>query len=507
MIAIVVFSAVALAVYGPTLRHDFVALDDDLLVFANPIVQTLSPATILAAFTRYDPELYIPLTFLSFQIDWLLGDGAPWAFHAANILLHTGNALLVAAIGTLLTRRRSAGLLAGLLFLTHPINAEAVAWVSARKDLLSSFFALCCITAWLLWRRGWEHGRRWSIACFTLGLLSKIGAAAALPCIILIEWHERRRYDRDFARSIAPLLAVGVAFAAIAIGGKTTQVTLLTPAQLLLVGVQNIALTLRHFVLPLELSPFYRHAMPVAVAAALPSLGIVAALIVMAIAARKRVPMATLAIAWFITCLLPSMFNAAKAGDVFITSDRYAYLACGLPIIVMAFAAVRIGDLLMPFRGALRTAFAILLVTLGGLAQGQAALWRDSRTLYEHVLRLDPGIALAHNNLANADLAEGHIAAAEEAYRAAVALQPTNGTMRMNLATALEKQSLYAEAEVLLRAVIDDTPADRAEAWYRLGNLFAVQRREADAKTAYAMSLSIDPSFVLEAAALDAARQ
>lgn len=494
---------IAGAVYGTTLRHDFVALDDDLLVFANPVVHTLSPSTLRAAFTRYDPELYIPLTFVSFQIDWLVGGGAPWIFHGTNVLLHLCNALLVAWLGWLLTQRRAVGLFAAVLFLVHPINTEAVAWVSARKDLLSACFALGTIVAWLRWRRGWQPGRRIGIELFGLGLLSKISAVVALPYVVLIEWCERRPLNAPLLRILAPAIALAGLFAVIALGGKSHQVGLLNPVQLLLLASENIALTLRHVLVPFALSPFYRHISPVTLAEALPSLGVVAALLLIAVLLRKRLPVVPFAIAWFIVGVVPGTLNAAKAGEVFITSDRYAYLACIAPLIVFAFAVVRLGDVLKPFRGAVRTAGLILLTFLGGLAQGQAALWKDTRTLYNYVLRLDPGIALAHNNLGNADLAEARFAEAEAAYRRGLALQPAHATLQMNLATALERQGRYDEAETLLRAVIEHAPTDRAEAWFRLGNLFAVQRRETEAKDAFAASLALDPSFVLAQAAMD----
>lgn len=497
------FATVAAVMYGLTLRHDFVALDDDLLVFANPVVQHLTPSSIAAAFTRYDPELYIPLTFLSFQIDWLLGNGAPWVFHLTNVVLHTINALLVAWLALLLTERRPVALLAGMLFLTHPINAEAVAWVSGRKDLLSSLFVLASVIAWIHWRRGAAKGWRTSVECFALGLLAKVSAIVALPLIVLVEWCEGRSRQRDLARALWPFGGLAALFVSIALGGKAAQLGLLTPWQLLLVGAENIALTLRHFVAPAMLSPFYRHVGAVTLVSSAPSLAVVAALLIAVVALHRRVPLASFAIAWFLVCIAPSIFNAAKAGEVFITSDRYAYLAIIAPMIVAAFAVVQLANLLNPFRGAIQTCVLLLLAFLGGAAQRQATIWENTRTLYQSVLRLDPGIALARNNLGNADLAEANYRGAEAQYRSALELQPSNATARMNLATALEKQKRFDEAESLLRAVIDDAPNDRAEAWYRLGNLFAVQRREADAKAAYAFSLLLNPRFVLGDSALD----
>jgi len=84
-----------LLAFGPSLFGEFISWDDDLLVFENPVVQAMTPWTLWKIFTMYDPELYIPLTFFSYQINYLIGGMSPFVYHLTNILLHAGNALLV----------------------------------------------------------------------------------------------------------------------------------------------------------------------------------------------------------------------------------------------------------------------------------------------------------------------------------------------------------------------------------------------------------------------------
>src|SRR3989344_920039 len=77
---------VIFSIYGPSLSYKFIAWDDIGLIHKNPIVQEISVSTLKEAFTTYDPELYIPLTLISYQIDFAIGGLDPFMFHLQNIL-------------------------------------------------------------------------------------------------------------------------------------------------------------------------------------------------------------------------------------------------------------------------------------------------------------------------------------------------------------------------------------------------------------------------------------
>ena len=138
--------AIAAAItYGSVWGYGFLSWDDGYVIQSNPLIRSLSPSAIAGAFSRFDPELYTPFTTLSYQLDYALGGLHPTVFHTHNLLLHILNALLVCWLAKLLSGRSSVAILTGLLFALHPLNAEAVSWASARKDLLSGFFFLLSI--------------------------------------------------------------------------------------------------------------------------------------------------------------------------------------------------------------------------------------------------------------------------------------------------------------------------------------------------------------------------
>ncbi|MBI2117837.1 hypothetical protein HYT95_02960, partial [Candidatus Peregrinibacteria bacterium] len=163
-------------VYWPVLKSEYVAYDDELLMVDNVKARGVTWENVKAAFTTYDPELYIPLTLLTEQIEYsIVGTWNPAVSHGISLGLHIMNAVLVFFLMTLLLRndrwsgkkdgrgkmeergtsqRATVWMALGtaLIWAIHPLNVEAVAWASARKDLLSGFFFLLSLCTYLRWR-------------------------------------------------------------------------------------------------------------------------------------------------------------------------------------------------------------------------------------------------------------------------------------------------------------------------------------------------------------------
>lgn len=133
--------AAPLLVYLPSvLRNGFVSIDDGLLITANAAVQSLSPWTLWTIFTSYDPELYIPLTLFTYQIEWAIVGAQPILFHLSSLLLHVGSGVFLFLLLRKIFGTEYIAFFGALLFLLHPVHSEAVAWAAARKDVLSAFF-------------------------------------------------------------------------------------------------------------------------------------------------------------------------------------------------------------------------------------------------------------------------------------------------------------------------------------------------------------------------------
>lgn len=208
-----------LVVYGPALRGAFVWDDIDFIVETSwyraddGLRQIwLEPST---------TSQYYPLTYSSHWIEQRLFGSDTLGYHVVNVVLHAANALLLWLV--LRALEVPGALLAAAIFALHPVHAESVAWISERKNVLSGFFFLSAVLAWLraspptqdrMVHRGWYGA---CLAFFVMALLAKTVACSLPAVILLLVWWKRGHVDRGIVAWLAPLFVIGVAFAALTV--------------------------------------------------------------------------------------------------------------------------------------------------------------------------------------------------------------------------------------------------------------------------------------------------
>jgi hypothetical protein len=173
----------------------FILFDDEVYITQNPdVLAGLTPASIGAAFTTGRGAMWIPLTWLSFMLDVTLFGKEPWGFHLTNVALHVANGLLVYAFLRVLTGSPVRSVIAALLWVMHPLRVESVAWATERKDVLSLFFGLLALIAYVKYARlrgsganggrliGWYASVGVLLAC---SLMAK-PMMVTLPCVMLL---------------------------------------------------------------------------------------------------------------------------------------------------------------------------------------------------------------------------------------------------------------------------------------------------------------------------------
>jgi protein O-mannosyl-transferase len=183
LIAIVSLVVIVFIVYANSLGNQFV-FDDIYLVEGNQRLRSLDLSLLSSS--------YRPLRDLSYAIDFAIWGEGPFGFHLTNLVLHAGNVLLVFALVRRLTEDLATALLAALIFAVHPIQTDAVTYISGRRDLLFSFFYLSAFHSYLSYYRSQPAARaaRWFtlfVIFWFLSLLSK-EMAASLPILIFV-WH------------------------------------------------------------------------------------------------------------------------------------------------------------------------------------------------------------------------------------------------------------------------------------------------------------------------------
>jgi hypothetical protein len=175
-------------VFGQTLRYEFPNWDDDVYVYQNPVVQKgLTWEGFRWALIYGDIGHWHPLTWLSLMLDHQVYGLNLGGYHLTNVLLHAATAILL-----FLVLRRMTGFLwrsafVAAVFAIHPLRVESVAWLAERKDVLSAFFFMLTLGAYVGYVRRPPSMIRYSavVLCFALGLLSK-NMLVTMPFVLLL---------------------------------------------------------------------------------------------------------------------------------------------------------------------------------------------------------------------------------------------------------------------------------------------------------------------------------
>ncbi|MSR86602.1 tetratricopeptide repeat protein [Candidatus Peribacteria bacterium] len=494
-----VFLVVGLLLYGHGLTNAFVTLDDDMLITLNTVVHELSPHSIARAFTMYDPELYIPLTLVAYQILYHFFGLLPEAYHLLSLLLHVANALLVFLFIRELSGRRGVALMTALLFLVHPLHVEAVMWASAIKDVLSSFFLLLSLFFYMRFlRKGSKKYLRWSMEAFGVGLLCKVSIIILPILLLLIDVREKRRIGEKNLQEKLPYFVLAVVFGFIAVVGKLSAVSQMNMSDLVLVSAKATLFQLTSLVWPTDLSVLYPYHGPISLSSPpfLVPVIFCFALGSLAVVLRKKMPNVLFCTGFFVLALFPSFFNYAKV-DIYITSDRYAYI----PSIGFFFLAVSVASIILNRLHVSHSARPLLsfipLFLLSAVTFVQVEVWRNSETLFSHAIQVSPQSFLAYNNRGTNRLFEGRIDGALEDFKKALQINPGHRVIWSNLGDAYLKKLMLPEAESAYREALKIEP-NTVEAHVGLGNMYKHLGRKEDSLAEYGIALSIDQAYVIK---------
>ena len=496
----------------PVLSASFLNWDDDVNFRHNRAYRGLGWEQIRWAFTSVVFGHYIPLTRLTFSLNYVLGGLDPWGYHLLNVLIHGANAALFYVLARRLLAAASgagqrwtglelsaAATIAALVFGVHPLRVEPVAWVTGRADLLCATFVLLSTLAYLRAVDGPGPARRgWillSAVGFAAALLSK-GVALPLPLVLLLlDVYPLRRLGRVGWRGLLtekiPLLIVALAVVPV-IGYAARHGAVLTSTAdygvvaRLSVAAYSFVISAARFFWPAGLSPLYE--MPLRVTPLEPRFGlsVAAAVVVSAllIVLRRRWPGGLAA--WVFSALMLAATSTAVRKTSDLAPDRYSYLAgLGLALLVGGavlgvLALVRAGTLARPIAWLTVVACAAAIAGFGASTWLYSEVWREPETLWRWAVELDPDCSICRSKLGESVLGDPaqplRAAEAEDLFRRAIALRPDRPHAYFNLGTALLVQGRYGEAESPLRSYIERVPRS-AIGPERLGRAYLLQHR------------------------------
>lgn len=529
-------AAVTFAVFARSIHFGFVNWDDPVNFLTNNHYRGLGWVHLRWMLTTSLMGQWIPLTWLTLAIDYLVWGMDPFGYHLTNVLLHcaatiawyfVARRLLTLCFSSSPPWAITAGTLAATLFFAiHPLRAESVAWITERRDVLSGALFMLALLGYLHAHGGGLHRRRWmllSIGCYTLAALSK-SIVVSLPIVLfLLDVYPLRRISPPWGTSaVLRLLREKWLYFSIALGTGLmaiwaqhsndflTSLETLPLAARIPVALYSIRFYFTKTLVPIGLSPLYElpaHVNwldPRFVAAAVGSLAASA----LAIVLGRRHP--GVLVAWMIYLVMLAPVSGVVHNGYQLAHDRYSYLSC-LPWAVL-FGAALTAVLGASQRGLVRRPLARIvagtaaawLVALGFLAVQQTKIWRDDDTLWRYALDADPACSICHTNLGISLLKRGFTALAIQEFERALALRPERVQVRSDLGIALTQAGRLDAALVEFNRVLARYPDD-LNARNNLAVCLLRAGRVPEAIAQWRTVLGLDPNHVMARANLGAA--
>lgn len=490
-------------VYVPAMRGGFI-WDDDRYVTENPLI-TAPDGMSRIWFSLDSPSQYFPLVYTTFRIEHSLWGFNPLGYHIVNIILHAINALLV----WLVLRRLSirGAWLAAAIFALHPVHVESVAWITERKNVLSTLFYLLTILAWLRYTdksTARPQAYYWlAFALCALALFSKTTACTLPAVLLLILWLKGKRIGRRQLEDVVPFAILSVLMGLITVWweryeqGTFGEEFAFSALERVLIASRALWFYVVKLVWPARLTFSYPRwaidaAEPMQYAWLVGCAVLVAALWWWR-RALGREPAA--AAAFFAVSLAPMLgFFSLYTFRYAFVADHYQYVASIGPIAF--FSAIVMRKWERPTAGyGMRFVFPlVILAVLGMLTWRQAHAYRDMETLWLDTLAKNPSSALAHNNLGIILFARGEHEEAFDHYSKALHLNPRSFEACKNMGDSLAALGKPEQAIDYYNKALELNP-DYPYAHYSLANILVDQGRLEKAVVHYSKAIQVKPDY------------
>jgi tetratricopeptide (TPR) repeat protein len=508
-----VLMAAVLVVFSQVAWHDFIVFDDGLYITSNSHVQSgLTIKSIRWSFTSMEASNWHPLTWLSHMLDYELYGLNPAGHHLTSLFFHVANTLLLFLLLRGATGRLWESAAVAALFGLHPLHIESVAWVSERKDVLSTFFWMLTTLAYVDYCRRPGLGRYALILIsFGMGLVAK-PMLVTLPFVLLLldfwplgrlRLPGRLGGNEGIVRPLKRLLwektplfllsaaSSMVTFVAQSKGGAISTFEALSLKVRIINAFVSYARYLERMFWPHDLAIFYPHpnnSLPLwqGVAAAL-LLVMVSVLVGRQNSQRPFLPVGWL---WFLGTLVPVIGIVQVGGQSM--ADRYTYIP-SIGIFLMCVWGV--SDLLARVRHRkplLACGGTIILLFLSLTTWLQLGHWQDSETLFRHALSVTKRNYVAHHNLGTAFIAEDRLDEAVGQYKKALDIWSAYPDAHNNLGVVFARQGLLEKAISHYKEALRANPK-HILAHQNIANALAERGCLDEAVSHYSKALNIDP--------------
>jgi Flp pilus assembly protein TadD len=553
LLACLILIAAIVTVYAPVRHFGFLQWDDPDYVTDNVhVAQGLTWQGARWALTSSDAANWHPVTWLSHMLDVQLYGMNAGPQHVTSLLIHILNALLLFGLLYRMTGAWGRSMFVAGLFAVHPLHVESVAWISERKDVLSTLFWMLAMWAYVAYVRRpglWRY--LLVVLWFGLGLMAKPMLVTLPFVLLLLDVWPLRRVDLGGGAGRSGLAALrrqGPGLLRLlreklplfALAAISSVVTLLAQRhEGAIFGLEGLPLGLRlanalasylayigKMLWPVRLAAFYP--IPTSTPIWQASLGalVLIGVTVLAIRAGRRRAYFLVGWLWYVGTLIP-VIGLVQVGNQSM-ADRYTYVPLIGLFLIIAWGAAELAARWRPSRLALPVAAVCVGLACAAVARAQVRYWGDGIALWEHALdvtddnakaqdnlgvaldhqgrfdeavqhlveavRLKPDVAETHDNLGVALAHQGKLDEAVQHLVEAVRLKPDYAEAQNNLGLALMYQGKLDEAVQHLVEAVRLNP-DVAEAQNNLGVALAHQGKLDEAVQHFVAALRIKPNF------------
>ncbi|MFO1477011.1 MAG: tetratricopeptide repeat protein [Verrucomicrobiota bacterium] len=494
-----------LAVFWPALDNGFINYDDPYYVTENPQVHGgLTWPNVAWAFTTTTIANWHPLTWLSHMLDCELYGPRAGGHHLTSLLFHAANTGLLFLVLRRLTGATWRSWAVAVLFGIHPLRVESVAWISERKDVLSTFFGLLAIWAYAAGNLKSQISNLKFIGLsaflYTLSLMSKPMLVTLPFLLLLLDFWPLERWPGTRLRRLIlekiPFFALAVASSVITLWAQREGNALVSlPARPLGLRFENAALSyvgyLGKLFWPDPLAVFYPEtdvARPLAAGLAALFLAIVTALCVV-FWRRRYLPVGWF---WYLGTLVPVIGIVAVGGQSM--ADRYTYFPCIGVLVLVVWAAADVARSRLAAGAGSGVLLVPVLALLAITTRNYLACWVDSETLFRHVTAVTRDNYAAHANLGNLLVTQGRIDEAIVEFKESLRLRPGAADTHSNFGAALGTQGRLQEALQEFDRALELDP-NYSQAHFNRGRALEKLGNPDEAIREYRLALKLYPDF------------
>ncbi|QTA92396.1 Tetratricopeptide repeat-containing protein [Desulfonema magnum] len=507
-----------ISVYWQVGSHEFISFDDSVYVTENRYVKAgLTRESMIWAFSFADKKgaYWQPLTWLSHMLDCELYGLNAGMHHRTNLLFHIANTILLFLVFGRITGELRKSAFVAALFALHPLNVDSVAWVAERKNLLSTFFWMLTIFAYVRYTESPSFIRYISVSLmFLSGLLAK-PMIVTLPFVLLLldHWPMGR-----FESLKSAALTSGIR--------SPTSVLLLEKLPLFMLSVISVSLSsssLQHYenitvrgaptdlrfanalvsyvgyiwkiICPRNLSVYYPYPEAIPLWQYTGGGLLLICVSILTLRTLKRMPCLATGWLWYLGTLVP-VSGLIQTGLWPALADRWAYVPLIGIFVMMAWGIPEICKD-REWRHA-KTGLVIIAVMvlsiLTVMTWFQVRYWKNNITLFEHALKVNPHNYVAHGHMGVALAAQEKTDEAIRHYTRILRSDPNDFKTLNNMGLALSDQGKPDEAIRYLSQALRLKP-DYAKTLNNMGIVLAKQGKTEEAVHYFSEALKSDPDY------------